>query len=405
MSEKQERKVLLSLRDVCVKFNVRGRILTAIRDVSLDIYENESIAIVGESGSGKSVLTKTFAGMLETNGFISKGSIIISDEELSETHVKLTPYTRRMIERMYGTLNKYSTLERGAEEYKQILAKQSDLKHVKSLTVEEEDNFRQRLKQIKEDMVELNNYILTLDKKNAEDQQEIHEKDARLRKLAEEEKAVTAQRDQLIRERTAAYQANTALRAEDAKEIEALKKLREEKIAAPDHPGNPHGLTDETLQRNKILAYEVALSIGRYPVSSQVKFIRRLKKEFRCAMMAGEDLNDARVRGRIFQTVSFHVEFRSIDEAAGMLNGYTVIDCAHVKYTKDWQQIRGRRIATVFQDPMTSLNPVIPIGKQIMMVILKHQKCSQAEARQRTIDIMGKVGIPEPEKRFDDYPF
>ena len=87
---------------------------------------------------------------------------------------------------------------------------------MKSLTVEEEDNFRQRLKQIKEDMVELNNYILTLDKKNAEDQQEIHEKDARLRKLAEEEKAVTAQRDQLIRERTAAYQANTALRAEDA---------------------------------------------------------------------------------------------------------------------------------------------------------------------------------------------
>ena len=48
----ENKKVLLSLKDVEVKFNVRGRILTAIRGVSLDIYENESLAIVGESGLG-----------------------------------------------------------------------------------------------------------------------------------------------------------------------------------------------------------------------------------------------------------------------------------------------------------------------------------------------------------------
>ena len=79
MENNENRKVLLSLKDVEVKFNVRGRILTAIRRVSLDIYENESIAIVGESGSGKSVLTKTFAGMLDSNGFISNGSIIFNN--------------------------------------------------------------------------------------------------------------------------------------------------------------------------------------------------------------------------------------------------------------------------------------------------------------------------------------
>ena len=79
MNEQNDKRVLLSLRDVDVKFNVRGRILTAIRNVSLDIYENESLAIVGESGSGKSVLTKTFAGMLDSNGFIPNGTIIFSD--------------------------------------------------------------------------------------------------------------------------------------------------------------------------------------------------------------------------------------------------------------------------------------------------------------------------------------
>ena len=53
----EDKKVLLSVKDLHVKFRVRGRILTAIRGISLDFYENESIAIVGESGSGKSVFT------------------------------------------------------------------------------------------------------------------------------------------------------------------------------------------------------------------------------------------------------------------------------------------------------------------------------------------------------------
>jgi oligopeptide transport system ATP-binding protein len=71
-----ERKKLLTIRHLDVKFNVRARILSAIRDITMEIYEGENIAIVGESGSGKSVLTKTFTGMLESNGVISHGKII-----------------------------------------------------------------------------------------------------------------------------------------------------------------------------------------------------------------------------------------------------------------------------------------------------------------------------------------
>ncbi len=159
----EQRKVLLSVQDLHVKFRVRGRELHAIRGISLDFYENESVAIVGESGSGKSVFTKTFAGMLETNGYISQGKIAFHDEKTVEL----------------------STLRRA----------------------------------------------------------------------------------------------------------------------------------------------------------------------------------------------------------------------------KDWERIRGGRIATVFQDPMTSLNPILTIGKQITLVIRKHQHCSELQARARALEIMKKVGIPQPEKRFDDYPF
>ncbi|MBO4278395.1 MAG: ABC transporter ATP-binding protein [Spirochaetales bacterium] len=122
-------------------------------------------------------------------------------------------------------------------------------------------------------------------------------------------------------------------------------------------------------------------------------------------MSIGEDLDRSAVKNRIFEACTFRVAFRNYDEATKTLEGYAIVDCAKVKYTKDWQQIRGCRIATVFQDPMTSLNPILTIGKQISTVIMKHQKCSQDEAKERTLDIMAKVGIPEPEKRFDDYPF
>lgn len=93
----EDKKVLLSIKDLQVKFRVRGRILTAIRGISLDIYENESIAIVGESGSGKSVFTKTFAGMLDSNGFVSDGKIIYDDPQLSDVTVTVGSLGKKLI--------------------------------------------------------------------------------------------------------------------------------------------------------------------------------------------------------------------------------------------------------------------------------------------------------------------
>ena len=80
-------------------------------------------------------------------------------------------------------------------------------------------------------------------------------------------------------------------------------------------------------------------------------------------------------------------------------------DIAQLKKNDEWLGIRGNKIATVFQDPMSSLNPVQTIGYQISEVIIKHQNKSKSEAKQIAIDLMGKVGIKNPETRFNDYPF
>ncbi len=77
-------EVILSVKDLNVKFTLRGQVLHAIRGISLDIYKGESLAIVGESGSGKSVFTKTFMGLLDGNGFISSGEILYNGKDLTK---------------------------------------------------------------------------------------------------------------------------------------------------------------------------------------------------------------------------------------------------------------------------------------------------------------------------------
>ena len=83
-----------------------------------------------------------------------------------------------------------------------------------------------------------------------------------------------------------------------------------------------------------------------------------------------------------------------------LLNGEDILT-----YSKDqMRKVRGKEIAMIFQDPMTSLNPVYTIGNQIMEMILEHEKMSRREARERAIEMLKLVGIPAAEKRIDSYP-
>ncbi|HEY4723463.1 MAG TPA: ATP-binding cassette domain-containing protein, partial [Anaerolineae bacterium] len=71
---------------------------------------------------------------------------------------------------------------------------------------------------------------------------------------------------------------------------------------------------------------------------------------------------------------------------------------------REMQSIRGRDISMIFQEPMTSLNPVFTVGAQIMEAIMLHQKATKAEARQKTIALLQEVGIANPQQRIDSYP-
>lgn len=71
---------------------------------------------------------------------------------------------------------------------------------------------------------------------------------------------------------------------------------------------------------------------------------------------------------------------------------------------RQMQKIRGQDISMIFQDPMTSLNPTMPVGKQIMEPLVKHQNMSKSAARERALQLLKLVGIPKPELRINQYP-
>ncbi len=70
----------------------------------------------------------------------------------------------------------------------------------------------------------------------------------------------------------------------------------------------------------------------------------------------------------------------------------------------DMRRIRGNNVSMIFQEPMSSLNPVFTVGDQIGEVVRLHQGATRAQARERTVELLGQVGIPDPERRLKDYP-
>ncbi len=388
-----EKKVLLSVKDLSVKFRVRGRVLTAIRGISLDIYENESIAIVGESGSGKSVFTKTFAGMLDSNGYVSDGHIIFQDDELAETHAPLNSAARRQISSIQADLNRYSRMEPGAATYREILTLQAEKRDRGSVSSEERGEIEHQLHDLRLRRAETFNHKTTLGR--FKDRTARREASRAISALDAEIKELEKRESTLAKEKSEALSHDTAyLKEYEAKESALRAKYAEETAGE---------VSASAAARNETLAKEIYLSVARYDIRKRGKMIKQLLHAFEEAMKVGIDWNDESQHSELYTGITPRVRY--VDETANQLNGICILDLAYVKYSKDWTKIRGGKIATVFQDPMTSLNPIITIGKQITSIIMKHQNCSEAQARGQALELMNKVGIPNAEARFDDYPF
>ena len=259
----EDKKVILSLKDLEIKFRVRGRILQAIRGVSLDIYENESIAIVGESGSGKSVLTKTFAGMLDSNGFISNGQIILDDEELQKTSVKNSKFARRYISFIKKSLDKFSKLEFGADTYKEIINLKAEKAAKISLSEEESEQIEDKINELKFEATELYNLKQTFDSFKEKDK--ISETSSKISVLNKEIKALEEQKREIVKQHKQALKEDVEYNNFYNSKMAELKAKYAEEIKQT--------ISEATAKRNEVIAKEVYLSIGRYGYIQRIKLL------------------------------------------------------------------------------------------------------------------------------------
>lgn len=100
------------------------------------------------------------------------------------------------------------------------------------------------------------------------------------------------------------------------------------------------------------------------------------------------------------QTIMGLIPAKNIKDGNVRFNGKEILHLSK----KEMRKLKGSEIGMVFQDPMTSLNPTMKIGKQIAEGIRKHQKLSKAEAKQKAIELLRLVGIPNAEERYHQYP-
>ena len=300
----EEKKVLLSVKDLVVKFRVRGRVLTAIRGVSLDIYENESIAIVGESGSGKSVLTKTFSGMTDENGFIEQGTITFQDDLLSDVAIPNNDGTRAAVAEVKKALDAIAPLAFGAETEKKRIELESEKKRRATLSEEEEESYRQQLEELRFRHTEEFNRRQTLDSRR--EKEAYRASGAAIRQMTEQIKALEKQRGEAIRRHSAEAAGDTAWQESYRRRKAELDERYQKETARP--------ITAEMSEQNGMLAREVVMSLDGLKPWKRRKARKKLLDALRDAMRLGVDLSDGGQRRSVFETAVFHVAFVGEDE-------------------------------------------------------------------------------------------
>ncbi|AGR42331.1 oligopeptide ABC transporter ATP-binding protein OppD [Spiroplasma diminutum] len=429
---------IISVRDMEVKFQVRGNFLTAIRNVDLDIYDQEILAIVGESGSGKSVITKTFTGMLEANGWVSNGSIVYRPNK--ETIEDENAYFKEPID----IVNLQSPL----------ISKDV----IKSVVKINNEKIKEILKEIKE------LYKLNPKYNGSLEQQEL--------KIIRLENKIESEQNETIL-------AGLKQELQDLKE-ELKSSLLDEnkKIAIKKINSNKHTILLEELKKelatlqesmtftgnnrvaNKIIKLEVKIkateeiiklinedSLREEKVNDKLTMILRLELDINKVkpLDMKSRRNVSKITSLIENFIETEVSFTD-EEKEFIINYFTskkylnrfenelqqiclsiienntfdkdhfyniLVDWKRIKNSdlvnkvnalKEIRQLRGKTISTIFQDPMTSLNPLLPVGFQITEVLRKQVGLNKSEAKAEAIELLRKVGIPNPEKRFKDIP-
>ncbi|QBQ07943.1 oligopeptide ABC transporter ATP-binding protein [Spiroplasma gladiatoris] len=452
-------KKILALNNIEVKFQVRQKFLTAIRNVSLDIYDQEILAIVGESGSGKSVVTKTFTGMLESNGFISEGSIIYYPSDLN----KENNYFKEQVDLVSlqkDIADKYTIKSIVKNTKNEINQVKKQIKKLSSLNI---DN-------INDQILKLENKIEGLKNKNDEFSSnnstniKISFLNSKLKSYKNEKKCATDVK--YWNEVNDKYEEKIFNLEVNKRKIRGLNLI--DKILIGDTINffkrivssvDAKKISNNKFHKVLMLSYKINLIGNLIKKSNNDHFINRNKLYLESAMpdfyeqlflkdISKEywfdllnklleeynNLKDASTNELFNKKIynfldifnsnyyNFEIEimiekfiinlmtksvidkeeFNQIISRYKDIKGLKIIN--KLKAIKSLRNLRGKTISTIFQDPMTSLNPLLSVGFQISEVLRKKLKFSKKKAKEEAIKLLEKVGIKDAKKRYKNIP-
>ncbi|MCL8211319.1 Vitamin B12 import ATP-binding protein BtuD [Mesoplasma sp. JKS002658] len=376
----KKQRVVLSIQDLVVKFRVRGRSLTAIRNISFDIYEGETVAIVGESGSGKSVLTKTLTDMLEANGYIAQGSIgyypsMATKQDLNaeiRQDVDLVQYHRNALDSVSRTIIRRANKRNIRDLKKQLATLMKRNPRSELLKLQVVDNRKKLVFQSQEENKGL-----------------VEPEEGTFEALEELELQVNQVDPQKM------FQIQTL-----EKQIQTLEQ--ESYNFEPLKPKKHH-----FIQQGVDLLVEAFSEQSENKLSSSTRDLIQdyYEKLINLKLLKTTEVYLKRAFEKILATKKAKL---SVEEVDFISETWSLekrrLWTKKIKSEGDLKRLRGGTIATVFQDPMTSLNPLLTIGYQLIEAILAHQDVSHQQAKLQAISLLEKVGIPNAEKRMKDIP-
>ncbi|APE74596.1 oligopeptide ABC transporter ATP-binding protein OppD [Spiroplasma citri] len=372
-----EKEIVISIKKLIIKFKTRANVLTAIRNISFDIYDGETLAIVGESGSGKSVMTKTFTNMLESNGWISNGSIVYSPSKniLADDFA----YFRKPVHLVdFHKILLDNSLQKNIIKYnkKRIIRTTQKIKMINSLELTNLQAaivaLRNKIEVLKKQIGfshsnRINNKIgkLNAQLKEYKNQQEmLLNPELKQKKIEFLQSWIIDYNNEIDKIKKLTWREKRLL----GKNIQFLKKYFEQGIIPP------------PTEFSKIQNY--------FSKKTYTDGIRYRINKLNQLMVIGEPLNAN--------------NFTNVYEEWNLIKNFEFIN--KLKAAKQISKLRGPTIATIFQDPMISLNPLLSVGFQISEVLRKHRKLSRAMAKKTALELLEKVGIPKAKKRYHDIP-
>ena len=389
----------VEIKNLTIDSSMDGINFTAVNNLSISINKGKKVAILGESGAGKSLITKLLAGVLDTEkNVVSNGSVVIDGVNILEDlqPLKIGYIFRRTASVKYERnvhvdeqlKNHFmKVLNINAEEAEFLLTKWEKKLDLKP------DTLRHMPRHISAFNIEKSLIIHAL-----VDDPKLFIYDLPKNGVSLDEKEVLLSLiDKLHKEKkyTIIYSARDVdlviPHCDDVKIMYYGKFIEDVKKDSKSIKSN-----------NPILSLkdiEVTFRVR----SRLLKAIRRVSLD----IYEGESLAivGESGSGKSVLTKSFTGMLDSNGSITGGEIWFEGENLAKLTKNKEWEGIRGKKIATVFQDPMTSLNPIRSIGSQIAEVIIKHQGKTKEEARKEAIELMTRVGIYNAEARFDEYPF